>query len=127
MFAGANGRPVAIDSWRKRRWDTARVQASVSRARVYDLRHTAATAALYDGVPLHDVHDRMGHGSILTTLSHYAHVSEEARHSRQPPLADQVAAERPKAEAAAKKQRAGPDDEQLDQLAAALAAANARQ
>jgi integrase len=42
------------------------------------LRHTHATALLLSGVPAHVVSRRLGHADIQTTLSTYAHVTEDA-------------------------------------------------
>jgi integrase len=45
--------------------------------RIYDLRHSAATLLLKDGVPLLDVSRLLGHSTILLTANTYAHVSRE--------------------------------------------------
>ena len=49
-------------------------QAGLPPIRVHDLRHTAATALLIDGVHPKVVQDFLGHSSITTTLDTYSHV-----------------------------------------------------
>jgi integrase len=52
-------------------------QAGVKRIRVHDLRHTFATLALADGIPVKTVSKWLGHSSIRITLDIYAHVIPE--------------------------------------------------
>jgi integrase len=47
--------------------------------RFHDLRHTAGTLALRQGVPLHTVSRMLGTSDPATTLRRYAHVLEEMR------------------------------------------------
>jgi integrase len=42
------------------------------------MRHSHATALLLSGVPVHVVSRRLGHSDVQTTLSTYAHVTEDA-------------------------------------------------
>lgn len=42
------------------------------------MRHSHATALLLSGVPVHVVSRRLGHSDVQTTLSAYAHVTEDA-------------------------------------------------
>lgn len=42
------------------------------------MRHSHATALLLSGVPIHVVSRRLGHADVQTTLSAYAHVTEDA-------------------------------------------------
>ncbi|HEV2767571.1 MAG TPA: site-specific integrase, partial [Acidimicrobiales bacterium] len=49
-------------------------QAGVPAIRFHDLRHTGATLALADGVPVKVVSERLGHASIQITYDVYAHV-----------------------------------------------------
>jgi integrase len=44
--------------------------------RFHDLRHTAGTLALRQGVPLHNVSRMLGHSDPARTLRRYAHVLE---------------------------------------------------
>ncbi len=48
--------------------------SGLPRLRLHDLRHTAATLALADGIPIKVVSERLGHSSPMITLSTYTHV-----------------------------------------------------
>jgi integrase len=50
--------------------------AGVPRIRLHDLRHTAATTMLEQGVPLKVVTERLGHSSTRITADLYQHASE---------------------------------------------------
>ena len=45
--------------------------------RFHDLRHTAGTLALRQGVPLHTISKMLGHSDPAMTLRRYAHVLED--------------------------------------------------
>jgi integrase len=47
------------------------------RLRPHDLRHSAATLAIADGVPLKTVSERLGHRDVRTTISLYVHPDRE--------------------------------------------------
>jgi integrase len=47
--------------------------------RFHDLRHTAGTLALHQGMPLHTVSKMLGHSDPAMTLRRYAHVLEDMR------------------------------------------------
>jgi integrase len=47
--------------------------------RFHDLRHTAGTLALRQGVPLHTLSRMLGHSDPAMTLRRYAHVLEDMR------------------------------------------------
>jgi integrase len=49
-------------------------KARVPHLRVHDLRHTAATLQLLNGVPAKVVSEMLGHASIAITLDLYSHV-----------------------------------------------------
>ncbi len=49
------------------------------KVRFHDLRHTAGTLALRQGVPLHTVSKMLGHSDPAMTLRHYAHVLDDMR------------------------------------------------
>jgi integrase len=49
-------------------------RAGVPAIRLHDLRHSYATAALADGVPVKVVSQRLGHADVGVTLKVYAHV-----------------------------------------------------
>jgi integrase len=50
-------------------------RAGVRRARLHDLRHTAATLLLAQGVPARVVMEMFGHSQISLTMNTYSHVS----------------------------------------------------
>jgi integrase len=50
--------------------------AGLRRIRLHDLRHTAATLLLTEGVPLKIVSERLGHSSVAITADLYQHVTE---------------------------------------------------
>ena len=47
--------------------------------RFHDLRHTAATLAIKQGVPVPTVSKMLGHSDPAMTLRRYAHVLDEMR------------------------------------------------
>ena len=47
--------------------------------RVHDLRHTAASLLLAEGVPVKVASEMLGHSDVTTTLRIYAHVIEGAQ------------------------------------------------
>jgi integrase len=47
--------------------------------RFHDLRHTAGTLALRQGIPLHTVSRMLGHSDPAMILRRYAHVLENMR------------------------------------------------
>jgi integrase len=49
-------------------------RAGLRNLRFHDLRHTAATLMLRDGLPLHEVSAVLGHAQTSTTLNVYSHV-----------------------------------------------------
>jgi integrase len=58
----------------------AREAAGVPRVRLHDLRHTAATLMLAEGVPLAVISEWLGHAGIAITAAHYAAVVPQLRH-----------------------------------------------
>ncbi len=54
-------------------------EAGLPRLRFHDLRHTAATLLLVQGVPARVVMDILGHSSITLTMNTYAHVLPSLR------------------------------------------------
>lgn len=67
---GAPVHPDTISAW----LDKAIVTAKARRIRLHDLRHTAASLMLADGVPVKVVSELLGHSSPQITLGVYAHV-----------------------------------------------------
>jgi integrase len=52
-------------------------QAGVSPVRLHDLRHTAASLLLAQGVPARVVMQILGHSQIALTMNTYSHVAPE--------------------------------------------------
>lgn len=73
VFTGPKGGPVD-PSWSRQVFYRALEAAKVPKVRFHDLRHTAATLALSQGVHPKVVSDMLGHGSIGLTLDTYSHM-----------------------------------------------------
>jgi integrase len=76
VFANAIG-GVADPYKVARRWKKALEAAELPEVRLYDTRHTHATALLQNGADIAWVKERLGHSNLSTTLG-YAHVLPEA-------------------------------------------------
>jgi integrase len=64
-----------------RSFDRLRRAAGVPQIRVHDLRHTAASLLLMEGVSVKEVQERVGHANIRITLDIYAHLLADAHDS----------------------------------------------
>lgn len=73
VFDLGNGKMV-LSSTRRQRHTAYCKAAGVPRIRMHDLRHTAATLMLANGVNLKIVSEILGHSSIATTADIYSHV-----------------------------------------------------
>lgn len=79
VFTDRIGQPLSPARVSSRfRDDIARVD--VPRVRFHDLRHSAATMMLAEGVPLAVISEWLGHSGIAITAQHYAAVVPELRH-----------------------------------------------
>jgi integrase len=74
VFTTPTGRPVD-GSWASKWFHRALDQAGLSRLRIHDLRHTAATHLLRRGVHPKVVQELLGHSTISLTLDTYSHVA----------------------------------------------------
>jgi integrase len=72
VFPNTKGGFVDLDNWRARVWHPAVKLSGLTRRPLYQLRHTFATLALEDGVPIELVSAQLGHTDIRTTLRFYA-------------------------------------------------------
>ena len=72
-----------------RRWKAAQKAAGLTPKRLYSTRHTHATIMLAAGADLKWISSRLGHSSIITTATHYAHVTKEV-HQQMAALADRT-------------------------------------
>jgi integrase len=75
VFAREDGAPLSPESISQRFERCRRVGAR--RIRLHDLRHTAASLALADGVPVKVVSEMLGHGDVRVTLAIYQHTTAE--------------------------------------------------
>jgi integrase len=73
VFSHKNGSRV---QFMQNRFQTACTKAGITNFRVHDLRHTCASWLVSAGVPLLEVRDLLGHGSIEMT-ERYAHLAPE--------------------------------------------------
>ena len=73
VFAGPKGGPTD-PSWSRQVFYKALGDAKLPRVRFHDLRHTAATLALMQGVHPKVVSEMLGHGTIGLTLDTYSHL-----------------------------------------------------
>jgi integrase len=76
IFATATGGPLHPRNV-VRSFDQAVVRADVPRIRIHDLRHTAATFALPEGVHPKLVQEMLGHAKVAITLDLYSHATDE--------------------------------------------------
>jgi integrase len=74
VFPNEVGRPVEPSNLLRRSYARLLKRADVPKVRFHDLRHTYATLALRDGVPVKVVSETLGHASITLTLDTYSHV-----------------------------------------------------
>lgn len=79
VFTDSIGRPLRPGVV-SRAFGKARERAGVPRVRFHDLRHSAATALLAEGVPLAVISEWLGHAGIAITASAYAAIVPELRH-----------------------------------------------
>lgn len=83
----------------KHLWDKLRIEAGCPDLRLYDLRHSFASAALAAGYTLSQIGELLGHSSTQTT-QRYAHLIDEAAHAAVSATADYLdGMMRPKARA----------------------------
>lgn len=73
MFPSSLGTPLEPRNLYRTFQDILR-QTRLPRIRFHDLRHTAATLMLEQGVHPKVVQERLGHANILMTLGTYSHV-----------------------------------------------------
>jgi integrase len=84
IFALSEGGPIDLNNLRKQHFRPLLKAADLPAIRVYDLRHTAASAQLASGMNAKVVAEMLGHASVHMTLNTYAVVT--------PDMQDQTAA-----------------------------------
>jgi integrase len=78
IFTDSLGRPMRPDAVSRAFHETA-TRLGLQPIRFHDLRHSAASLMLAQGVPLKTVSETLGHASIAITADTYAHVTPELR------------------------------------------------
>ncbi len=73
VFCSATGGPVDL-SWQRQTFYQVLKQADLPPIRFHDLRHTAATLLLTQGVHPKVVSEMLGHATITLTLDTYSHL-----------------------------------------------------
>jgi integrase len=71
------GRAITLVSWVTSLERASPYPGPLVEIRFHELRHTAGTPALRQGVPLHAVSKMLGHSDPAMTLRRYAHVLED--------------------------------------------------
>jgi integrase len=74
VFVDTAGKPIRKSNLRRRSFEPLLQRAGLPRIRFHDLRHTAATLLLAEGVHPKIVQERLGHAQISMTLDTYSHV-----------------------------------------------------
>jgi integrase len=75
VFTKKNGRPLQINNLAENEFNKLIVKAQVKKIRFHDLRHTAATLMLEEGIHFKVVSERLGHSDVSITLNRYSHVT----------------------------------------------------
>jgi integrase len=73
IFTRPNGQPIDGRNFPRLYFFPLLKRAGLPRLRFHELRHSAATIALHEGVPLAEVSATLGHSSQRTTLGIYSH------------------------------------------------------
>lgn len=74
VFTSERGRPLDGNNFRQRAFARLLEKAGLPKIRFHDLRHTAATLLMSQGVPIKVASEMLGHADISTTLRIYSHV-----------------------------------------------------
>ncbi|MEI6806158.1 MAG: site-specific integrase [Myxococcaceae bacterium] len=80
VFCDTKGGPLRKSNFRKNNFLRAVKRAKLPTIRFHDLRHTAATILLSQGVHPKVVQERLGHAQIAMTLDIYSHVLPSMQH-----------------------------------------------
>jgi integrase len=79
VFVTSHGTAYSQTNFHKQQYKPMLAKAGLSYIRPHDLRHTAATLLLREGVQPHVVSEMLGHASVAFTLQTYGHVQTEMR------------------------------------------------
>lgn len=94
IFPDSEGGHLRRQNWRRRVWAPALVAARVPYFRPYDLRHTCATLLIYEGRPVNEVAEHLGHADPGFTARVYTHVFRDAAKRRRVPIDEAIATAR---------------------------------
>jgi integrase len=94
VFPNAFGRPLERQNVLRRSFQPLLSRAGVPRIRFHDLRHSAATLPLLQGVHPKVVQERLGHATISVTMDIYSHVLPNLQREAADKLDDFFAAAR---------------------------------
>lgn len=75
VFANEVGKPIAPSNLRRRSFKPLLEKAELPQIRFHDLRHSAATLLMSQGVNPKIVSERLGHSRVSITLDLYSHVT----------------------------------------------------
>jgi integrase len=75
VFANSEGRPINPSNLLIRSYRPLLARAGLPKVRFHDLRHTAATLMLGEGVHPKIVSEMLGHSTVSITLDLYSHVT----------------------------------------------------
>jgi integrase len=78
VFVSPDGARLHYSNWRRRVWLPAREATGLLGLNFHDLKHTAGTALLEEGVNIKTAQERLGHANPRTTLEVYAQATQEA-------------------------------------------------
>jgi integrase len=77
VFVSPDGAQLHYSNWRRDVWLPARKVAGLGELTFHDLKHTAATLLVEEGVDVKTAQVRLGHANPQTTLRIYAQVTEQ--------------------------------------------------
>ena len=78
VFVSPEGTRLHYSNWRIRVWLPARTAAGLLDLNFHDLKHTAGTALLDEGINIKTAQARLGHSNPQTTLALYAQATVQA-------------------------------------------------
>lgn len=78
LFTSPRGEPLHYSNWRRNCWIPARKAAGLGEFTFHDIKHTAATLLVEEGVDVKTAQSRLGHANPQTTLRIYAQVTDRA-------------------------------------------------
>jgi integrase len=74
VFGSPRGGPLRLSNFRHRVWSPALKGTDLEGVRIHDLRHTAASILINQGLHPKIVQQHLGHSSIVVTMDRYGHL-----------------------------------------------------